>query len=553
MKRCFSSWTLVVLLAGSILPHVAAVELTPGEQAWVAAHPEIRVGYDPQWPPFSYRDASGQFIGLDADMLALVGERVGLRLRPVPTASWDETYQLALHRQVDLLVGTAYTETRARQFLFTQSYQAIPVAIITRAREDFLWSVYDLDGRVVAGPQGYVAMERLAADYPAIQLRYTASMAEAFAQVSRGEADAVVTNLVNASFIIKTHGYANLKIVGIMPETFDLRYAVRPDWPELAAILDKGIASLTKADLQAINHRWVRVDYARVIRWDLVWKTAVAVLLLLGTVIGFLVWHYRALRAELVKRRLVQAELETTNHQLAAQHQEIANLMSVAAHDLRSPLTALQLGAELLAGSTDPEVRHRGGLLATNVRQMTQLVDDLLDVHAFEQGRRLLEPGPLDGAAILREVIELRRPQAEQKGIALDDGALPVAGAPVVADGRTLRQIFDNLVTNAMKFSPAGRRVEFTTAPWQTYQRFEVTDEGPGVPAEERERIFGKYARGSARPTGGERSTGLGLAIVREAVGAMNGRVWCEEAPGGGARFVVVIPASTPGAPGKST
>ena len=70
----------------------------------------------------------------------------------------------------------------------------------------------------------------------------------------------------------KTRGFSSLKIAGIMPETFELRYAVRQDWPELVRLLDKGIATMSRADLQALNHRWVRVDYAKVVRWDVVWE-----------------------------------------------------------------------------------------------------------------------------------------------------------------------------------------------------------------------------------------------------------------------------------------
>src|SRR5690606_24290900 len=73
--------------------------------------------------------------------------------------------------------------------------------------------------------------------------------------------------------------------------------------------------------------------------------------------------------------------------------------------------------------------------------------------------------------------------------------------------------------------------------------RFSVSDQGPGVLPEETERIFAKYARGTAQPTGGEKSTGLGLSIVRKLAGAMNARVWCESGPHGGSSFVLLVPA----------
>ena len=105
----------------------------------------------------------------------------------------------------------------------------------------------------------------------------------------------------------------------------------------------------------------------------------------------------------------------------------------------------------------------------------------------------------------------------------------------------------DNLLCNALKYSPPGSRVEVTLAVNTTHCRFEVRDQGPGVKPAERELIFEKFGRGSAKPTSGEESTGLGLWIVRRFVLALHGRVWCESGKGDrGAVFVVEVPLAPP-------
>jgi signal transduction histidine kinase len=125
-----------------------------------------------------------------------------------------------------------------------------------------------------------------------------------------------------------------------------------------------------------------------------------------------------------------------------------------------------------------------------------------------------------------------------------------------------LPQVLDNLISNALKYSPHGKNVfvRITKTEVQTvndddesvrvfsYIRFAVQDEGPGLSALDKEKLFQKFTRLSARPTGGEYTTGLGLSIVKKMVEAMHGRVWCESEFGKGATFIVELPMNPPAA-----
>jgi len=193
--------------------------LTPEEQAWLASHPHIRLGYDPSWPPFSYRGANGEIHGIDADVLALIAQRLGVHFELVTANTWSEVYAKALAREVDVLGGTASTPERQPFFRFSSTYLSFPVAIITRTDAPFLWSAQDLVGHKVAAPRDYAPTLDLQREYPGFQLQLTDTVEEAMKLVSRGQAEAVVTNLANASFIIKTRGLTNLKIAGMMPRT----------------------------------------------------------------------------------------------------------------------------------------------------------------------------------------------------------------------------------------------------------------------------------------------------------------------------------------------
>lgn len=543
---------LLLLAARLTVEGASTVDLTAEERAWLAEHPTVRFGCDPDWPPFSFRQADGALVGIDMDLLQLLSERIGLKFEPVPTRNWEEAYARIKRGELDLVTGTARTPERQRYLHFSSAYLSFPVAIISRTDDAFYISVEDLPERRLAGPSNHAPIMELRRQFPELRLVETPTEDAAFEAVLKKRADVAVTNLANASFIIKTRGLTGLKIAGILPQQFDLTLAVPQDRTVLLHILDKGLDTLTRADLQTLNHRWIRVDYSRLIRWEIVRRWLLiggaAVLALLG----FFGWHAWTLRVELAKRRVVQQALEAANARLnvanaeiTARHGEVSELMRVAGHDLRTPLTSVQLATDVLAFELEPKWRPHLDRIKTSARQMTGLIDDLLAVHALEEGRRVFQPAETDTTGLLRETLEALAPVAQRKRIVLDDAGVQ-ALPPLVVDPGALRQVFDNLISNALKYSPPDRTVRVRSLLWNNQVRVEVRDRGPGVPESEREKVFTKYFRGTAKPTAGEKSTGLGLAIVRELVAAMNGRVWCENAPEGGAVFIVVVPLPAP-------
>jgi signal transduction histidine kinase len=240
----------------------------------------------------------------------------------------------------------------------------------------------------------------------------------------------------------------------------------------------------------------------------------------------------------------LQSELEDSRDRLAQLNEEKAELLRMAAHDLRGPLTGILLNLDLAqqgglkAETVLPRIRN-------HVEQMIMLMTDLLDSQAIEDGRRKLTFTPVNLAAVVQDVLAVATSAAERKKIRFDTGGVGKASA-VLADVGALRQIVENLVSNALKFSSPGCTVWLVLTEWKDRVRLEVRDEGPGVQTDEVERIFAKYVRGSAQPTAGEKSTGLGLSIVRQLVTAMNGRAWCESTPGKGATFIIVLPTAMP-------
>ncbi len=288
-----------------------------------------------------------------------------------------------------MLASTARAPEREPYFRFTATYESFPVVIVARTDTPLLPSIQDLVGRTIATARDYAPTLDLQREYPGIRLMLTDTVDEAMRLVAAGKADAVVTNLANASFVIKTGGLTDLRIAGTMPHDFALRYAVRSDWPELAGILDKGIASLTPADLQSINDRWIRIDYVTGVRWDVIGKPVMAMVLGVAIVIALIIVRSRRLAYELAQRTRLQVELEDSRDRLTQLNEEKAELLRMAAHDLRGPLTGVLLNLDLAqqggikADDALPRIRN-------HVEQMIMLMTDLLDSETLDEGRRKL-------------------------------------------------------------------------------------------------------------------------------------------------------------------
>lgn len=213
------------------------------------------------------------------------------------------------------------------------------------------------------------------------------------------------------------------------------------------------------------------------------------------------------------------------------------------AHDLRTPLTRLRGTAELaLQGGGDPvEVR---GALADCVDEsdrVLHLLEALLDISAAEAGALKLNRDRIDLRTLLESAADLYREVAEEKTISVTIEAPAEVTAEV--DAIRLGQALNNLVDNALKYTPAGGQVTLTVQAEPQAAVIKVSDNGPGVPAPEREAIFRRLYRGDSSRS--QRGLGLGLSMVKAIVEAHGGTVVVADAPGGGAEFTVRLPKAT--------
>lgn len=240
----------------------------------------------------------------------------------------------------------------------------------------------------------------------------------------------------------------------------------------------------------------------------------------------------------------LEQELVEKQHELAGTNEMKNKFIGIVAHDLRNPVISIRGFSELLlkdAKSLSEEQTEFLHIIHSTSRNMLAMINDLLDISHIESGMHLsLAKGSLN--ALILDRIQMNRLQADKKHITIHKQLSVIPD--VSFDSQRMGQSIDNLISNAVKFSPIGSNIYIALDQDGELIRFSVTDEGPGIPREEQHLLFSEFHRLSIRPTAGETSTGLGLAITKKIIEAHNGSVEVETREGMGSTFRIILPVA---------
>lgn len=226
-----------------------------------------------------------------------------------------------------------------------------------------------------------------------------------------------------------------------------------------------------------------------------------------------------------------------------------SNFVSSVSHELRAPIASVRLLAESLERGKiveEPRRQEYFRLIGQECRRLSGLIENVLDFSRIDQGRKRYEFEPTNIAALVGETVRLMEPYAAERRVRLELTA-PAESMELTADGRALQQALVNLLDNAIKHSPAGRLVRVGLEKRAGGVRLSVADAGPGIPAEDQERIFEPFFRRGSELRRETQGAGIGLSIVRHVVAAHQGRVSVRSSPGQGACFTVQIPFPSEG------
>jgi signal transduction histidine kinase len=221
------------------------------------------------------------------------------------------------------------------------------------------------------------------------------------------------------------------------------------------------------------------------------------------------------------------------------------DFVRMVSHELRSPISAIRLQHAVildgLAGELTDKQRELITRAQAKLQGLLELINDLLDVAKMEAGFRHFEQGPLQLSEVLTEIVEFLEAKAEIQRVKLHLEASPDL-PPILADHRGMEEVFTNLISNAINYSPDGGRVTISAQAQGDFLEIRVSDQGVGIEAEELPKIFDKFYRVKSPQTRQVIGTGLGLPIVKSVVEAHRGSIEVESQVGVGSSFRVLLP-----------
>ncbi len=512
--------------------------LSSAERAWVQQSGEVRAGFDAAFAPFTLAGTMGGMDGLGADVLRAVAAKTGLRIVGQRGGPFAEIYQAARQGdEVNVVVGMVRTEQRSAEFQFVGPFSAVATSMVMRSDDARRWAEPDdMVGGSVGLLREHFLLPRLRLRKPALKFVEFDSQLEVLRALAEGRIDAAVGNSAVVGRLLEDRFAGRLQVTGAVRDgDSELYFGVPLRFPELARVLDRGLAAMSPSELAQLRQRWLFVQVQPGLRWSEVLRWAAPVL--------------SALLAGLLVLALANRRLRTAN--AATQRAHAAALSATAvrgrfiaylAHELRGTVMGISSGSSLLLRN-DASVPRETLLQAmkTSADGLLSLLETTLAYERSVASGLRLQPAEHELADWWRGTLAPLQLRAQDKGLAFEL-VPPPEGLRARFDAPRLSQVLANVVGNAVKFTTAGRVA--VRAQWDAAARrlrVEVEDDGPGIPEAERDQLFQPYAQGQAGRAANS-GAGLGLAITQQIVEAMHGHIEAAAGRTRGSLFILEIP-----------
>ncbi|MGC4023351.1 MAG: tetratricopeptide repeat protein [Cyclobacteriaceae bacterium] len=299
----------------------------------------------------------------------------------------------------------------------------------------------------------------------------------------------------------------------------------------------------TKLELQQSQ-----LEQASTRQRNLIYISGLFLALILFAMIGYYVKQRdnRVLKAQFDEINVQKEQIETINKSLVELNEEKNDLIGIVAHDLKSPLNQISGMLTIIKHTAKDQSEEQKGYISQieqSSNRLKKMVTKILDVSAIEAKTISLTLEKIDITKLLDEIVNRFALMAENKNVRVikefENDILPLT-----TDVGYLSEVLENLMSNAVKYSPIGKQINVRLTKRNEFARIEFIDQGQGISEKEMKFLFGKYRKLSTKPTAGEDSTGLGLSIVKKYAQALNGKVWCESEEGKGSNFIVELPTT---------
>ncbi len=542
LKQAVICILILLLFPSACFAQAAEPKFTEEEKQFINTHPVVHLCVDPNFVPYEFIDSDGVYKGIAADYIKLLSEKTGIEMVVDKNLPWTEAYELAVEKKLDVLPCVAKTPQREEYFLFSDPYIDFQRVIVVQDSNNDIKNFDDLRNVPTAVQKNSSHHSFMTSEHPEIPLSPYSTVEDALTAVSVGTEKAYIGNLATTSYLIKEHGFTNLKFIIINSKNMQsLCFAVRNDWPELVGIINKGLASITEEEKIEINNKWIgvqnEIDYGPIFQ---------IIAIILAFLLISVFWTIR-LKREMKKRIAIEEELRRAKQEAEVANQIKSSFLARMSHEIRTPLNAIT-GMAYLIKKTDVNLTQKMYLdkITQASHTMLGIINDILDFSKIEAGKVELEIISFNLDKVIQEVINIISFRVEEQEIEFRMSKDPKIPVNFFGDPKRIEQVLINLINNAVKFTAAGEvSLEISQASKNgdpCILEFRVTDTGIGMSEEQVAQLFTPFAQGDSSINRRFGGTGLGLSIVKSLTELMNGEVEVISVPGEGSQFIIRLP-----------
>jgi len=524
------------------------------ESEYIATDPVIRVALRTDNAPYSYLDQKGNLAGAVVDLFEKISTMSGLQFQYIPASSVDEATKMIRDGDVDVIgkIRSDYVIAYDNNIRMTNPYMSVAMTELTRKGT--------VEINTVAVP---VSLQTLyetvsARNGSTLKAVYYSSAKTCFDALTAGEVDAVAIDVSSATYLLNSSRASDYTLN--MMNGYDYSIAAgtstTADTP-LYGILNKCIRNISDYSVNelVLKHSTVSMNSLQVLLNRIpAGVMGLAVAVLAAAVIGLIILIQREIRHSRQERELAAQKLQTRAKEQELMVAEKANeqkseFFGNLSHDMRTPLNGILGYADLAMNHTEDsgKVQDYLGKIKISGNLLLDLVNDTLTISKLENKKYELHPESIDAAALLEETAVSVRAAAVKREIEFEVKTEQCGNRRILADRLCLQKIVLNLLTNAVKFTPAGGRVTLNAALADTGDgraelQMEVGDTGIGISKEFLPHIFDPFTQERTSGYDSTSGTGLGLSIVHDLVQLMNGTITVESEKGKGTKFTVHLP-----------
>ena len=315
----------LLLASNAILASTSSIELNEDEKRWLKEHSSIRLAVDIDWAPFEYIDDENNYVGMAAEYISLVSDKLGIEFEVEKEKPWSEVVESVKNRELDMYSSVVSTEQRREYVGFTTPYLSFPMVIVTSDKVAYVNGMKDLSKEKVAVVRGYATQDLLEKNHPELDLYLADSVLDALENLSHGKVYAYIGNIASVSHVIRREGLTNIKISGETPYKYELSMAVRKDWPEFVPILQKALDSITESERDQIFRHWIKLRYELGFDYGLLWKILAGVFLVIAII---LIWN-RRLSSEVEKRIKAEILVQEAHQRLEQINKQLVDYVDI--------------------------------------------------------------------------------------------------------------------------------------------------------------------------------------------------------------------------------